>query len=135
MAHNLITMDSEEVEAWGRIVAKRTRARVLESRKRRNAVREAGRRAAAEMALVLAAERGVTSVVLFGSLAGEGGLVHGVSDIDIAVTGLPLDRESAAYRAIADLTDRHVDLVRTEEASARLRERIEREGEVLHDAG
>jgi predicted nucleotidyltransferase len=72
---------------------------------------------------------GATRVALFGSLAGPAPRVD--SDVDLAVWGL----DGAHYfEALADLMALFrapVDLVRVEEASPSLRDRIEAEGRPL----
>ncbi len=135
IAHNIHAMDREDIRAWGRAIADREMARYAESRRLRQARRDSGREAAARIARILAGEPGVRKVILFGSMAGPDGFVHEASDIDMAVSGLPEEREAAAWRIASDATDIRVDLVRLESIPNRLRARIEREGEVLHDAG
>ena len=72
---------------------------------------------------------GATSVVLFGSLAV--GDYRETSDVDIAVTGLASIHYFAALTDLMNLFAVPVDLVRLEEASSSLRERILAEGRRL----
>lgn len=72
---------------------------------------------------------GISEAKLFGSLAA--GDVSSDSDLDLAVRGLPPERY---FEALADVMERiggPVDLVRIEEATGSLRERIEEEGEAV----
>jgi predicted nucleotidyltransferase len=128
-------MEREDIQSWGRAIAEREAARYAESHRRCQARRRAGREAAARIARLLAGEPGVRKVILFGSLAGTDGLVHEGSDIDLAVSGLPEQSETSAWKIAQDATHIRVDLVRLESVPGRMRERIEREGEVLHDTG
>lgn len=117
---------------WARNLADRAVARAREDQARREARRDAGRRAAVRLAEALAAEPGVRRVILFGSLAGPGGLVHEDSDIDLAVEGLPAARQEAVGWRLEDLAGMPVDLVRLEDAAPGLRASIESDGETLH---
>ena len=125
-------MQPSEIERWSRLLRARelTRAAIAQEAVEARAIR--ARESARAIARRLAAEPGVRRVILFGSLAGAGGQPHADSDIDVAVEGLPREREAELYRALLDLTDLHVDLVRLEEAPPSLRRRIEEDGEVLH---
>lgn len=80
---------------------------------------------------LLKKEFGAERVVVFGSLA-QSELFHDRSDIDLAVWGIS---EEVYLRALGCLLDLHgdfsVDLVRVEEASDRLRQRIEHDGVLL----
>ncbi len=95
----------------------------------RQELMEGAKRAAA----CLAAEPGVTSVVLFGSVAL--GTADSHSDIDLAVAGLPAELYFRASADIVDAAGVEVDLVRLEEAEASLLARIEADGVVRYDAG
>ncbi len=122
-------------DEWARIIAEGTLRRVLADRRAREEVRARGRAAARRLAERLAREPAVRRVILFGSLAGEGGLVHTGSDIDLAVEGLSREREGAIASELSDLAGMHVDLVRVEDATPEFRRRIDDEGEVLLVAG
>jgi predicted nucleotidyltransferase len=100
------------------------------------AARERGRERAArlvakvmEARAVLVGRHGAQRAWLFGSLAlGE---PTPLSDVDLAVEGLP---SSAYFQALADLMTLFggpVDLVRLEQAPASLRERVLSEGREL----
>ena len=80
---------------------------------------------------VLVDELGARRVVLFGSLL-SGELEDG-SDVDVAVEGLAPDRYWEGLWRCSEAVGRHVDLVPLEDASQTLRDRIAREGEVLHE--
>lgn len=121
-------------EDWGRVIAANTLRRVIRERSERQAHRERAR-AAARLLAGRIGRLGVRRVVLFGSLAGEGGLVHERSDIDLAVDGLPSGIDGALGEILDESTGFHVDLVRWEDATPEFRKRIEEEGEVLFVAG
>ncbi len=70
-----------------------------------------------------------TSVVLFGSLAA--GDCRDTSDVDLAVTGLASVQYFAALTDLMNLFGVPVDLVRLEEASSSLKDRIVAEGRRL----
>ncbi|MEQ1912488.1 MAG: nucleotidyltransferase domain-containing protein [Vicinamibacterales bacterium] len=78
---------------------------------------------------LLRARYGATSVWLFGSLAV--GNYRDTSDVDIAVTGLASVDYFAALTDLMNLFAVPVDLVRLEEASSSLKERILAEGRRL----
>jgi predicted nucleotidyltransferase len=83
----------------------------------------------AEARSVLVSRHGATKVWLFGSLAS--GQPTAESDVDLAVEGLASD---AYFNALADLMavfGGPVDLVRLEEASESLRDRVSAEGRAL----
>jgi len=84
-----------------------------------------------QAASLLKEEFGATQVVVFGSLL-QTNLFHIRSDIDLAVWNL---KESVYYRAVSRLLslepDIPIDLIEVEHASTRLREKIEREGQLL----
>jgi len=83
----------------------------------------------------LVASRGARRAWLFGSLAWGRGFEPS-SDIDIAVEGIPPDRILRVGCEIeARCRDFEVDLVDLQEISPGLRERILREGVLLHDSG
>lgn len=93
--------------------------------------REKAWRLARTAVALLKEEFGATQVAVFGSLV-HPQLFHRSSDIDLAVWGLP---ESEYYRAVSRLLsldpDISFDLVEVAHASPRLREKIEREGQLL----
>jgi predicted nucleotidyltransferase len=71
---------------------------------------------------------GACQVVLFGSLA-HGGWFSPMSDVDLAVLGLPPASFWEGWRLVEDvLGDRSVDLVVMEQASESLLKAIERDG-------
>jgi predicted nucleotidyltransferase len=75
---------------------------------------------------------GATKVILFGSLAS--GTFRRESDIDLAVEGIPA---RCFTRALADLMmalDWPVDLKPLEDVEPEFRERVLREGIILHEA-
>ena len=82
-------------------------------------------------ASLLKEEFGAEQVAIFGSLV-QPNLFHRRSDVDLAVWGLA---ESDYFRAVSQLLsldpDISVDLIEVEHASPRLREKIEREGQLL----
>ncbi len=99
---------------------------------RQEALRERSRvlRLAAEAAAqALAHELGATRVALFGSLARDA--IHERSDVDLAIWGLPPQREGAAADLAARMIDAPVDLVFVERAPESLVDRIERDGVTL----
>ncbi len=116
---------------WGRLIAANTLRRVLRDRREPDGRRERARDAARRLAERIGLQPGVLRVILFGSLAGEGGLVHRRSDIDLAVEGLAAGGSAAIGAILDEFADFRIDLVRLEEAAPELRRRIEREGEVL----
>jgi predicted nucleotidyltransferase len=72
---------------------------------------------------------GAEQIWLFGSLAW--GLFDDRSDVDFAVRGLPPGQELDAWRALSDLLETSVDLLRIETLDQSFRIRIEREGRSL----
>jgi predicted nucleotidyltransferase len=74
-------------------------------------------------------DAGAQRILLFGSLAE--GRARPDSDLDLAVGGLAADRYFAALAEAMRLAECPVDLVRLEEASDSLRERIASEGREL----
>jgi uncharacterized protein len=82
-------------------------------------------------ASLLKEEFGATQVAVFGSLV-HPQLFHRRSDVDLAVWGID---ESEYYRAVSQLLsldpDISFDLVEVAHASPRLREKIEREGQLI----
>lgn len=123
-----------DTAAWGEIIARNVLARVSREQHEHSSYADNTRRVAVELAGLLAREPDVKRVILFGSLAGEGGIVHERSDIDLAVEGLTVERASALGSQLAEHTTRYIDLVRWESASEGLRKQIERWGEVLYVA-
>lgn len=78
--------------------------------------------------------RGATRVRLFGSLA-TSAEPHGGTDVDLCVEGLDHAVLADALPLIETLAGTHVDVVRWESASDRLRRRVDRDGvEVGSDA-
>lgn len=79
--------------------------------------------------------RGARRVVLFGSLA-TGAQPHAGTDVDLCVEGLDEEAWEAASLDLQALACAQVDLVRWEDASARMRRRIETDGvEIAHVSG
>jgi predicted nucleotidyltransferase len=74
-------------------------------------------------------DAGATRIVLFGSLATDA--PRSSSDLDLAVTGLPLERYFSALAEAMRLAGCPVDLVRLEDAADSLRARISSEGREL----
>ena len=72
-------------------------------------------------------EAGARRVVLFGSLA-KGGTPHAESDIDLCVEGIDDRALADVVLDLVELAGADVDLVRWEDASVRLRRRIEEYG-------
>ena len=93
--------------------------------------REKAWRLARTAASLLKEEFGATQVMVFGSLV-HSQLFHQRSDVDLAVWGID---ESEHYRAVSRLLsldpDIPFDLVEVVHASPRLREKIEREGQLI----
>jgi predicted nucleotidyltransferase len=73
--------------------------------------------------------RGATTVYVFGSVAT--GRTGPRSDLDLAVTGLPVDRYFDALGALMRELPCDVDLVRLEDAPESLHERVQNEGRPL----
>lgn len=109
-------------------------ARALQQREAERA-RRAGERAQRLLGALPDARRllmdryGASGVVLFGSLAASSW--HDGSDVDLAVEGLPRDAYFAALSDLMALFGSPVDLVRVEDATAGLQERILAEGRRL----
>ena len=83
------------------------------------------------VAAALKTRFGARRVVLFGSLA-HGAWFAPDSDVDLAVEGLLGDSYWQAWRLAEEMiSDRSVDLIEIETASASLRQAIERYGELL----
>lgn len=78
---------------------------------------------------VLRQRFGATEVRLFGSVAG--GRPHGESDVDISVRGVASAQQGAAWRALEEIFDCPVDLVRLETASPSLVRMVTEYGEQL----
>lgn len=104
-------------------------ARVVEERERAARRADALRARAREAARRMVEDHGAARVWLFGSLAW--GEPHLRSDVDLFVEGLDGGALSAAYRAAEDAVGAPVDLVRAEEASPGLAERVRAEGVLL----
>jgi uncharacterized protein len=86
---------------------------------------------AREVARLLRERYAVKRVFLFGSLAHEAWFSED-SDVDLAVEGLPRDAFWSAWRLAEELiTDRPVDLVTLEDASASLKSSVELRGILL----
>jgi len=75
---------------------------------------------------------GAIRVILFGSVAR--GEADEDSDLDLAVEGLPAARLFDAMAMAARAAGRPVDILRLEEATPTLRERVLADGEVVRDA-
>ena len=78
---------------------------------------------------LLSERYGATCVILFGSLAD--GTYRDTSDVDLAVEGLPSSSYFAALTDLMTLFGGGVDLVRLEDASPSLKDRILAEGRRL----
>jgi predicted nucleotidyltransferase len=115
---------------WPGLLARRLVARTAAAARQRREREAQCRRAIPAMVARLAKEPGVRRIWLFGSLSGEGGLVHEGSDIDLAVEGLHPSRVDHLAAELVAAADTPVDLVRYESASPALRARIE-EGDLL----
>jgi predicted nucleotidyltransferase len=102
----------------------------LVARQRRTAERAARLRAVVPQLAHRLAERGARRVLLFGSLA-PGGQPHESSDIDLCVVGLDEVALGDAAFELIELAGVEVDLVRWEDASERLRARIDADGEEI----
>ena len=87
------------------------------------------RQAIPAAAAMLRSRFGVTRVLLFGSLVT--GDVHAESDIDLAVEGLAPERYFEALGELFRTLPANVDLVRLEEASSSLGDRIAAEGRLV----
>jgi predicted nucleotidyltransferase len=99
----------------------------------RRAERSRVERALPEPARILAERFGARRVLVFGSLArAEGWDEH--SDVDIAVEGVAPRRFFEAWALVERLVGRALDLVALEGAEESLRQRVVREGKVLHGA-
>ena len=109
----------------------RTHLRQLESVRRAALRRRAERLEArvADAATLLRGRYGAAEVVLFGSLAT--GDLTGTVDVDLAVRGVETARYFDALAELMALFAAPVDLVRLEEASPSLSERIIAEGRTL----
>lgn len=117
-------MDGAELaRAWRRRDAEEAAVALATSA----ALRERAIRAAAS----LAEQFGVGRVILFGSVVR--GAATDISDVDLAVEGLPVGRQFAAMACAEAVIGWTVDLVRIEEATPTLLGRIVEEGEVLFD--
>ena len=79
-----------------------------------------------EPVAVLRREFGVEGVRLFGSLATR--VFHGESDLDLLVHGLCSKQHIDAMVAVAGIVGCTVDLVRVQEASKSLLDRVDQEG-------
>lgn len=112
------------------------RATAAERRRRRHRARLERQRRALEVARdgaeLLRTSFGARRVAVFGSLVASPQTFDGHSDVDLAVWGLD---EAVFFRAVAQLLalepGMDVDLVRYEDASPSLRDRIEREAQQL----
>ncbi|MGY4706933.1 nucleotidyltransferase family protein [Candidatus Bipolaricaulota sp. J31] len=78
-------------------------------------------------------ECGARRVFLFGSVAR--GEERPGSDVDLACEGLHPERFFEALGKLLLCTGRDIDLVDLDEAKGPLRERIEKEGVLLYEAG
>ncbi len=97
---------------------------------------ERARIIAFKCAEVLAGRYGVDKVYLTGSAVG-GERFHDRSDIDLVVKGLSSKRYIAALNDVWDIVSEggfEVDLIPFEDASARMKNRVISDGEVLYDS-
>jgi predicted nucleotidyltransferase len=117
---------------WAGILARSLVARASRAAERRRAREQQCRAAVPRLVDRLLSEPGIGRVWLFGSLGGEGGLVHEESDIDLAVEGLDAGQVDALLPELERIAGLPVDLVRYESASPALRARIE-DGDLLHE--
>jgi predicted nucleotidyltransferase len=115
---------SEYVEAWRKRLAQEESERRMRAKQLREVARACAHR--------LAEDFGAREVYLFGSLLRED-VVHGRSDIDLAVEGLERARCFKALSALWKLLPAGVelDLVPLEDARSGLAERVRAEGELL----
>lgn len=120
--------DSRLVDACAETLRQRVRRSLERAEARAQVLRDRSRDAAAQ----IARRHGATRVWLFGSLAW--GDVHEETDVDLLVEGVPHDLWSAATKTAEDTLEAPVDLVRADEASAELMDRVLKEGVLLHDA-
>lgn len=89
---------------------------------------------AEECAQLLVERYGAKRVYLIGSLAREG-VFHEMSDIDLVVEGLPSHCYIAALTEVWDRLPKgfHVDLIPIEDSFDGIRQRVKREGVLLHE--
>lgn len=121
--------ETDRVAVCARTFADRIARQERQGRVRAERLRDRARAAARW----LVERHGVRRVWLFGSLAW--GEAHPGSDVDLLVEGLRLEGWSEACADVEEKVGTAVDLVRVEEATPGLPERVIREGWVLHDAG
>lgn len=119
-------MPVPELQSW--IDAWRSRAEAEEER--RLTAQGRALAVASRVATLLRERHGARRVVLFGSLA-RGTWVPERSDIDLAVEGVSESGYLSALGAAQMCALGPVDLVRLEDASASLREAVQREGKEL----
>lgn len=105
--------------------------RLAEEEIRRQERLAQARRDAEAMARVLAEEFKARRVWLFGSVA-TGDLFWAGSDIDLAAEGLDPERWVERERRLEEVTQFPFDVVEMEDATPSLRERVYREGVILH---
>jgi len=89
----------------------------------------AARQEAARLAAELASLKGLRRVLLFGSAARGRGF-RTDSDIDIAIEG----GDILAAEGIVESSTFHIDIVDLQSANEAMRERIQHEGVLLHEA-
>ncbi len=106
--------------------------RVAEAAERHRRATSAAIRARLPAVLDELTRFGARRIILFGSVAR--GEADDDSDLDLAVEGLPAASFFPAMAAAWRVADRPVDLVRLEEASATLRDRVLADGEVVRNA-
>lgn len=125
METNTVDLYSEYISAW------RTHETADQTLIQERAVR--ARKAAEECARWLADRYGVQRVWLFGSLA-QPQPAHARTDIDLAAEGLAPRDYFAALASLYSLVEPgvEIDLVPIETAQPTMRERIFREGLILH---
>ena len=122
------TVDAALVQSLASALVRRAEERQRRLDERKRTLREAAQR----LARVLVAD-GATRVWLVGSLAGQGGVVHERSDIDLAVEGLANSDEWSLAGRLEVLAgvDVDVDVILLERAPASFRDTIATDGELL----
>jgi predicted nucleotidyltransferase len=82
---------------------------------------------------ILASAPGVRRAWLFGSVA-RGDRLDWLSDLDLAVEGLPSEMHPNVWAQLENELRCPVDLVRLEEASVALKQQVEDRGRLIHEA-
>lgn len=114
----------EYLEGWRR---RQEMEKELIEKRREQALLDARR-----IAQFLVQKYGVRKIILFGSLARGDFDLH--SDLDLAIEGLDKAKYFRALVEVGDLTEFPVDLKYLDECQGLIRERIDKEGIVLHEA-